>query len=352
MFNLILTLLLLPFVPVWSYGDLAHSTGLEKKVACAPEATICSSAAIGTEAPGVVAGESKEKKDSVAESDLFPVDATAAGRYPISKTNAQDLYVPAGASVAIDVDSGTILHYSNGRKHTQIASLTKMMTALLVMENIKDLDEEVTITRTGLNLAGTVVGCPTSVLCTSNRMFVGEKVRVYDLLRATLMNSANDAATSLAIHVSGSAEDFVALMNERAQEMGLRDTNFCTPSGLEIDGKEDSCYSSAYDIARIAAHSLKYEKIWEIMRTAEDKFYSTDGRYMHQLKSTDLIMGSTPNYLGVKTGFTPMAGKSLLAAAVDESRKHRIVAVLLNDENRWQNMKSLTDWVFANYKWQ
>ena len=141
-------------------------------------------------------------------------------------------------------------------------------------------------------------------------------------------------------------------MNKKAKDMGLKDTQFCTPSGLEIDGEEAECYSSAYDIARIAAYSMNYEKIWEIMRIPEEQFYSINGKYMHQLKSTDLILASTPNYLGVKTGFTPLAGKSLLAGAIDDTKKHKIVAVILSDENRWQDIKRLTEWAFASYKWQ
>ena len=88
------------------------------------------------------------------------------------------------------------------------------------------------------------------------------------------------------------------------------------------------------------------------MRIPEGRFYSADGKYMHELKSTDLIMDSTPNYLGVKTGFTPQAGKSLLAGATDPAGKRRIIAVVLNDDKRWEDMKALTDWIFASYKWQ
>jgi len=88
------------------------------------------------------------------------------------------------------------------------------------------------------------------------------------------------------------------------------------------------------------------------MRIPEDKFYSCDGKIMHELKNTDLLLSTMPNCLGGKTGFTPLAGKSLLAGAVDESGKHKIIAVLLNDEQRWEDMKILVNWVFKNYKWQ
>lgn len=291
--------------------------------------------------------------DNFLSCNLFPTDSPASNYMPSRKKEAKDLRLWAGSSVAIDVDSGTILHYDDGRKRTQIASLTKMMTAILVMDKIEDLDHEVvTITKEGLFVPGTVVGCPTSVFCNGNRMFVGEKVKAIDLLKAMLLNSANDAATNLAIHVAGSEKKFVSMMNDKAKELGLKDTNFCTPSGLETDGQETQCYSSAYDIARIASFSLKYGLIWDIMKIPEGRFYSADGKYMHELKNTDLLLDSIPNCLGGKTGFTPMAGKSLLLGSVDPSGKHRVMAVVLNDENRWEDMKTLVNWIFNNYEWK
>lgn len=298
-------------------------------------------------------GEKETKTESFERQSSFPME-NKIGSVPIPtrKEDATNLKIWAGSSVVIDVASGTVLHYDNGRKQTQIASLTKIMTAILTMEHLNNLNEEVTITREGINLPGTVVGCPTSGFCPSNRMYVGEKVRVIDLLKAMLMNSANDAATSLGIQIAGSADKFVEMMNRKASDLGLKDTHFCTPSGLEIDGKENECYSSAYDIARIAAYSLKYDKIWEIMRIPEDRFFSTDGKYMHELKNTDQLLTDLPGCIGGKTGFTPLAGKSLLTGVTDPTGKNKIIAVILNDENRWQDMKILTNWVFDNCKWQ
>lgn len=285
--------------------------------------------------------------------NLFPVGkAFAAGFVPMKNGDARDVKLWAGSSVAIDVDSGTVLHYDDGRKKVQIASLTKMMTGVLVVEHIADLNEEVLISKEALNLPGTVVGCPTSVFCNASRMHVGEKVKAIDLMRAMLMNSANDAATALGIHIAGTPEKFVEMMNKKAETLGLKDTHFCTPSGLEIDGQEDQCYSTAYDIARIAAYSMQYDVIWNTMRISEGKFYSTDGKCEHALKNTDILLDTLPNCIGGKTGFTPMAGKSLMLGISDESKKHKVVAVVLNDESRWEDMKILTNWIFENYRWQ
>ena len=285
--------------------------------------------------------------------NLFPMNkAFAAGFVPIKDGVSKDIKLWAGSSVAIDVDSGTILHYDDGRKKVQIASLTKMMTASLIVENIADLNEEVIINKEALNLPGTKVGCPTSVFCNASPMHIGEKVKAIDLMRAMLMNSANDAATALGIHIAGTSEKFVKMMNEKAVTLGLMDTHFCTPSGLEIDGQEDQCYSTAYDIARIAAYSMQYDVIWNIMRVSDGTFYSTDGKCEHLLRNTDILLNTLPDCLGGKTGFTPMAGKSLMIGIADKSKKHKVVAVVLNDENRWEDMKLLSNWIFENYRWQ
>lgn len=344
MIGIIFTILILPFTPLFLYSNLAENVFnlgrnhevLGQSLKINAEDEFCEDSG----------------SDIFSERNLFPIDFVhEAGYTPIRKDDYYDIKIWAGSSVAIDVDSGTILQYDNGRKRTQIASLTKIMTAILVVENVENLDEEVEITKEALRVPGTVVGCPSSDFCNSNQMYVGEKLTVGDLFKAMLLNSANDAATALGIHIASSSENFVQMMNKKAKEIGVKDTNFCTPSGLEIDGQESQCYSSAYDIARIAAYSLKYENIWDVMRLPEDRIYSTDGKYMHELKNTDKML-DTPNCLGGKTGFTPMAGKSLLMAATDPSKKHRIVAVILDDQTRWQDMKTLVNWVFENYEWR
>ncbi len=340
MLNLIFTLFIIPFIPFWLFGHLISNASGGANITC--QGSICD-----------LSAKMADSSDFIVK-NLFPVDsALASGYVPVRTTNADDIKLWAGSSAAIDADSGTILHYDQGRKHVQIASLTKMMTAILAVENIQDLDSAVvTINAEDLDVDGTKVGCPTSVYCNGNRMFVGEKVKAIDLLRVMLMNSANDAATALGSYIGGSPKKFVDMMNAKAKDMGLTDTHFCTPSGLEIDGHEDECYSSAYDIARIAAYSMRYDTIWNIMRTLDGQFYSVDGRTMHILQNTDMLLNTLPGCIGGKTGFTPLAGKSLLLGAADPTGKHKIIAVVLNDDQRWSDMKSLVDWIFNNYKWQ
>ncbi len=274
---------------------------------------------------------------------------------PIRKKDATDLSVPnAHAAVILDADSGVLLYYKNGEQERQVASLTKLMTAILVMENIEDLDNEaVAIDSEAVFAEGTKIGCPRSGYCIGNRLRVGEVISAKSLLKAMLMNSANDSAIALGKHIGGSQEKFAEMMNKKAKEMGLKNTHFCTPSGLEIDGHEDECYSSAYDVARITAYSMRYKTIWNIFKIpGRIKIYSMNKKYSHEIFNTDRLLGEMPNCLGTKTGFTPLAGKSLMLAATDKTGRHKIIAVVLNDPQRWQDVKRMVNWAFNSYEWQ
>ena len=260
--------------------------------------------------------------------------------------------VSAHASVILDVGSGKVLYAHNADTERQIASLTKLFTATIVMERIKNLDELVTIDEEAVYADGTRVGCPRSGFCNGERLKVGEKIAVRDLLKAMLMNSANDSAISLGKHIGKTQDGFANIMNKRAKELGLTHSHFCTPSGLEPDGRESQCYSSALDVAKIAAHALEFSKLWEIMRLDKQIITSYDGKYSHELFNTDQLLGQLPNLLGTKTGFTPLAGYSLLAVATDQSQTHRVVAVLLDDPSRWQDIQSMFGWSFQAIDWK
>jgi D-alanyl-D-alanine carboxypeptidase len=299
---------------------------------------------------GLVEGTEKSKSDSIAESAPPQVPVFQ----PVKKDTAATLAIPnAHSSLIMDADTKKVLYEGNGDERRQIASLTKMMTATLVMEKVSNLDEEVTIDEEAVYSEGTRIGCPRSGYCISQRLKVGEKISVLNLLKAMLMNSANDAAIALSKHISGTQDSFVDLMNKKAGELGLKDTHFCTASGLEPDGRESECYSSAHDIAYIAANSMKYDLIWDIMRLPNNTVVSSaDGTCNHTILNTDLVLNQITNCIGGKTGFTPLAGRSLLLAVADTTGKHKVISVLLDDPYRWQDIKTMVDWAFKSYEWK
>lgn len=273
---------------------------------------------------------------------------------PIKKDGVGTFAVPtAHAAIILDAGTETVLFESSADERRSIASITKLFTSMIVVETINNLDEPVTITEESVYAEGTRVGCPRSGYCISERLHVGEKISVRSLLKAALMNSANDAAIALAVHVDGSQERFAERMNARAKELGMENSHFCTSSGLELDGREEECYSSARDIAKVAAEALQYDILWNIMRTGKTTIASVDGTYVHEIFNTNQLLGQYPNLMGTKTGFTPRSGYSLLAVAEDPAdRKHRLIAVVLDDAYRWNSIQDMFAWGFGSFEWR
>jgi D-alanyl-D-alanine carboxypeptidase len=255
----------------------------------------------------------------------------------------------AHAAYVVDASSERVLYAARAHEKRQIASLTKIMTALLLMESGKSLSDIIVVDSESINRAGTTIGCGNSGSCSYNTLLPGEEVYLRDLLKAMLMNSANDSAVLIAKHVAGTEKDFVERMNQRAKELGLIDTHFCTPNGLEPDAYETDCYSSAYDVAQIVAVALKYPLLWDIMRMENQTFFSVDGSREHHIFNTNQLLGQYGRMLGAKTGFTPLAGYSLLS--VGQEGDHQVIAVLLNDPVRWDDIQTVFDWAFTNFRW-
>lgn len=272
---------------------------------------------------------------------------------PQKKMDFGNFYVRADSAIAIDAKTGTILHYQNAGERRAVASLTKVMTAIVVLENIDNLKEEiVTVGREAVLEEGTKIGCPRTGYCVSSRLRMGEKISAWNLFRAMVMNSTNDAAVALGNHIAGSQQDFAKMMNKKSKDLGLKDTHFCNPSGLDEENRPGGCYSTAHDMAKIAAYSLQYDEIWDTMKIQNLDIYSADKQITHHLINTDLLINQMPNCMGGKTGFTYEAGKSLMTGAYQPgNQNNQIIAVILNDYYRWQDMKNLIKWTFQAWQW-
>lgn len=295
--------------------------------------------------------QEQEPVELPAAALVLPEEERVSATVPVPVKSFTDTFaVPnAHAAFVMDAASGTTLYAAHEHDQRQIASLTKIMTALLLMESGKNLNDIVVADEESIHQDGTTIGCGNSGSCQHQTLVPGEKVYLKDLLAAMLMNSANDAAMLIAKHVSGSDEEFIRLMNRRAAEMGLQNTHFCTPNGLEPDTGAENCYSSAYDVAHIVQAALKYPLLWSIMQRQNGTFTSVDGVYEHQVFNTNQLLGQYSRMLGAKTGFTPMAGYSLLS--VGQEGDQQVIAVLLNDPARWEDIRMVFDWAFTAFKW-
>jgi D-alanyl-D-alanine carboxypeptidase len=308
--------------------------------------------------------------------------------------------IKAKAAIAVDLKNGLILYEKNIHEQLPIASLTKLMTAVLILEE-NNLNETAKVSKKTSQTEGSKIW-----------LAQDEKITVESLLYATLINSANDAANALAEYNSGSTDKFVEKMNVRAVQLGLIATKFINPTGLNQapsdtstpdtmsteaeektatteessamspvpvtptatakktvnvneDGKdildaigigqtddktETQNISTAYDLTLLARYA--YGKSF-VRRAAVKKEYevsSVNGVTVHKLKNTNELLGSYLNVLGLKTGTTDEAGECLIAI-IENEQGHDILTVVLNSPSRYSETKLLADWVFKAYKW-
>lgn len=231
----------------------------------------------------------------------------------------------ATSAVLMDVDSGRVLYASNASARMKIASTTKIMTALVAIEQ-GDLSDVITVKKSETGVEGT-----------SMYLKPGEHLTLETLLYGLMLCSGNDAAVAIADHVGGSREKFVALMNQRAKALGMRDTSFANPNGLD-DPKH---YSTALDMAKLACAAMKNETLARIVST---KSVTVGGRAMH---NHNKLLRYMDGCLGLKTGFTKSAGRTLVSCAVRNGQ--RLAAVTLQDGNDWADHQQLYEYGFAAY---
>ena len=272
-------------------------------------------------------GESAEELIQEGADDVWlPVDTVP--------TEAAALEVGGKSAILMDQTSGTVLFEKNAHEKLAIASVTKVMTLLLVMEALDQgritLEDPVTCSDVAASMGGSQIW-----------LEPGEIMTVHELLKAAAVVSANDACAALAEHISGSIEGFVAEMNTRAAELGMNDTLFLDCSGLSYDA-----YSSAYDVALMSRELMKHEKITEYTTIWMDTL--RDGK--SQLVNTNKLVRHYTGATGLKTGTTSKAGHCLSATAQRDGLG--LIAVILGCETtdeRFGGARKMLDYGFANY---
>ena len=262
----------------------------------------------------------------------------AAYAVPIQTANA-------GESIYLfNAVTGEVLIDQNASQQRCIASLTKMMTALLLLESGKDLNETVTVPSSlSAEFANIRSQGGSTIWITA-----GEKLRRIDLLYALLVCSANDAASVIAWDVAGSMTAFVAQMNARAAQLGCTSTHFSCPHGLYDDGN----YSSAYDAARIAMTCSAYDIYRQIADTLQYEIPATNQHAARTIRSTNRMLDPEYSYYrtyihGMKTGFTTKAGRCYVTAAQQGDTIYGLVILGSDLKNIYRESAELLDWAFA-----
>lgn len=237
--------------------------------------------------------------------------------------------VSAQSSVVINAVTGGVLAEQNAKERLPMASTTKIMTALLLAEQGTP-EKTVVTTREMVMVEGSSMG-----------LLVGDTVSYRDLLYGMLLASGNDAANTTAIALGGSIEGFAKLMNEKAASLGLKDTHFVTPSGL--DDKDH--YTTAYDLAQLAAYAMRNPAFKEAASCKTAVLCYGNPPYKRHLSNHNKLLGSYDGAVGVKTGFTKKSGRCLVSAAERDSAT--LIAVTLNAPDDWNDHCALLDYGFS-----
>lgn len=241
---------------------------------------------------------------------VLPVDACAVS-------------TSASSAILMDADSGRILYAHNENARMLIASTTKIMTALVAIEHGR-LSDLITVSKEATLVEGT-----------SMYLKEGEQLTLETLLYGLLLSSGNDAALAVAEGVAGSVGGFVDLMNEKAAQLGMTESSFANPNGLDAEGH----YSTALDMARLACAAMNNNTL---MRIASTKSVVVGGRTMN---NHNRLLNTVDGCIGLKTGYTRAAGRTLVTCA--ERNGQRLVAVTLQDGNDWVDHTELFSYGFS-----
>lgn len=241
---------------------------------------------------------------------------------------AQTPGVSAQAAVLMDADSGRVLYAKEEHTKLSMASTTKIMTALITVEQ-GNLEREITVTEEMVRVEGSAMGLRT-----------GDQVTMEGLVYGMLLSSGNDAANAAALSIAGSADQFAELMNRKAEELGARDTHFVTPSGLDAEEH----YSTAYDMALIGAAAMQNETFASIASTKSTTVTFGNPPREVWLSNHNRLLKEYDGAIGVKTGFTKKSGRCLVSCA--ERDGVRLLVVTLNAPDDWNDHKRLFDYGF------
>ncbi len=236
--------------------------------------------------------------------------------------------VSANNAVLMEQSSGRVLYNKQAHEQRPIASITKIMTAIVAIESGK-MNETVTVSDRAIHAIGSSI-----------YLEKGEKIKLKDLVYGLMLRSGNDAAVAISEHVGGSVEGFVHLMNKKAKWLGMTNTSFANPHGLDADNH----YSTAYDMALLMCYAMDNEVFRQVTET---KIYKAeDGDYVWRNKHK-LLTSLYQHTIGGKTGYTSTAGRTLVTVAEKDGME--LIAVTLNAPDDWRDHTGLFEWGFKNY---
>jgi D-alanyl-D-alanine carboxypeptidase (penicillin-binding protein 5/6) len=268
------------------------------------------------------------------EAYVLPVLETTY--FPLLNSSIPQPVVSAKSFLVLDTETERTLYSRSADQKLPVASLTKIMTAMVVLDSYN------------LNDMVTVASGSVKVDNERQDLYLGEQVSVIDLLQMMLIKSSNDAAYALAAHGQKSGIRLVEKMNEKAFQLGMANSLFFDPAGLE-----DDAYSTAQDLRKMMLYSFKnYNELWSITKIRNKAVTSADGKFKHDLVSTNKLFDTITGIEGGKTGYTDGALGCMILITKVPNEDSEIISIVLGSTNRFGDTKALVDWIFTAYRWK
>lgn len=268
-----------------------------------------------------------------AQAYIFPISAPSY--LPVLNTAIERPQLSAKSAVIYDIRSSRYLYSKSQEDRLPVASLTKLLSAIAVIENLNQ-DDIVTVSEESVKVDGE-----------KQTLYPDEKIRVRDLLKMMLVESSNDAAYALRIHASSLAVDLIGLMNKKAVELGMNNSIFHDPAGLN-----DDALSSSDDLVKLVIYSLKFNELWATLGEKTTSVYSIDGKIEHKINSTNQLLGIIPDIIGGKTGYTDKALGCMLLVVDIPGKNDKIISIVLGSAERFTDTEKLVNWTKRAYIWE
>lgn len=270
-----------------------------------------------------------------SDKELYVFPITGPNYIPILDSTVPKPQVSAKSALVYDTRSSRMLYEKNTSERLPIASLTKVMTAVIALER---LNQEDIITIGGESI---------KVDEEKQDLYLGEKISLQNLLKLMLIKSSNDAAYAIANHADQRGLNFVSEMNTKAGALGMGETLFKDPAGLD-----DSGYSTASDLIKLVEYSLNYQEIWDISAEKTAIIESYDSKIKHNVTTTNRLLGFLSDIIGGKTGRTEGALECLILITAVTDYPSKLISIVLGSNDRFGDTQKLTDWTKRAYRWK
>lgn len=265
---------------------------------------------------------------------LLPVSET--NYWPIRDFTIPEPEIEARAATLYDVRSERFLYTQNINRRLPIASITKLMTAMVIIDNLS-LNETYIVPAEDTNVDG--LGAD---------LYKGERLRGTDLLKIMLIKSSNDAALTFASQAQKQGLDLVIKMNDKAQSIGMSNTSFSNPAGLD----DSDSFSTVADLVKLVSEAAKYDLILQVLIMPVADVSSVDGRIKHHLVNTNQLLGHIPDIIVGKTGYTDNALGTMILEAGTGNGTDLLIAVVLGSNNRFGETRKLIEWGKSAHRWK